>query len=310
MTINDRLNPIIFLECGPNGHIPDALLNDRLTLTGMAKAIYGVASALHELHELGIVHFDLNPMDILFKDNMDPLLCDFNRAREVGSMARFDWNADIRYKSPTLLQRQDVRVGTEFDLYSFGMVIIYLLTREPPYNDIRHEEDLRVRILKGELPDLSGIMTEGLQQIILQCLVPGESPPSAKLLLQKLGDELRLLPDLDRPAFEDYTQRLSGNAREVTPKPPKQPWSAKHQSPRPPSQPMMVNEEKKEMGSVLVQHARSSRNKWGMSDKGPQSRGSVALLGFKSWVSVGTPGERMNRSVVRPDVSGTGNRGK
>jgi serine/threonine protein kinase len=100
--------------------------NTKMTKEQIIHVTRHIASALHYLHEKKIIHRDVKPENILFKDIFtNPTFClaDFGFSKEIDSKATFVgtplyWAPEVCFGAP-----QDFRV----DIWSLGVVIYEML---------------------------------------------------------------------------------------------------------------------------------------------------------------------------------------
>ena len=116
---------------------------DRLGGLGYVDAVLWIAARLAEglghAHDRGILHRDLKPANVLFADDGEPMLLDFNLAADT-KLSGHPWAAmvggTLPYMAPEQLAayRGDPReVGAPADLYALGVILFQLLTGRPPF---------------------------------------------------------------------------------------------------------------------------------------------------------------------------------
>ncbi|XP_054289168.1 interleukin-1 receptor-associated kinase 4-like isoform X2 [Macrosteles quadrilineatus] len=128
-----------------------ACTNGRQPLQWCDRLVIGLGSArglchLHTVLERPLVHRDVKSANILLDDNFVPKLGDFGLVR-MGSNANHTQTAAITtnvigtsaYMAPEAY-RGDVSV--KMDVFSFGVVLLELLTGLPPYDENREGHDL------------------------------------------------------------------------------------------------------------------------------------------------------------------------
>jgi len=157
----------------------------------------GVAGALAEAHEHGLVHRDVKPANILLGPRGgDPdvvKVLDFGLVRSVRTQAELT-NAGVLMGTPLTMSpeaiRSPERVDARSDLYALGAVAYYLLLGRHVFEgesviDIcaKHLHD-EPTPLAGRVPGLDA----DLERLVLACLAkePAWRPASARELLDRL----------------------------------------------------------------------------------------------------------------------------
>lgn len=120
-------------------YLPGGTLQHRiragLSLQETLAIARAIASALHYAHQRGIIHRDIKPQNILFRETGSPVLTDFGIAKTLGSstiMTRTGLSLGTpRYMSPEQIRGQEV--DARADLYSFGVLLYEMLTGNAPY---------------------------------------------------------------------------------------------------------------------------------------------------------------------------------
>jgi serine/threonine protein kinase/Flp pilus assembly protein TadD len=172
------------------------------------------AEALEHAHELGVVHRDVKPANLLIDQRGNLWITDFGLARlrnETGLTMTGDLVGTVRYMSPEQAHSSGL-ADHRTDIYSLGVTLYELLTLHPafPGHDrqdllrrIQHEEPLAPRRLNSSIPrELETIVQKAFAKI------PAERYATA----QELADDLtRFLNDVPvrarRPSFADLARR-------------------------------------------------------------------------------------------------------
>lgn len=124
----------------------------------VARAIYH----LHSLQDGPIIHRDIKTANILVDTNLEPYLGDFTLVRQLNlslhSMTQYSQNiTGTSVYMPPEAFRGDI--STKFDTFSFGIVLLELLTGMRPFSE-EYEEDLFTHITE-KLSDLDDNLVEG-----------------------------------------------------------------------------------------------------------------------------------------------------
>ena len=173
------------------------------------------AEALHHAHQLGIVHRDIRPSNLLLDDNGTVWVADFCLAQIQGAGALTTTGeviGTLRYMSPEQPLGQRVLVDQRTDIYSLGMTLYEMLTLKKAYYGQAPKEIIRqvcfddpagIRRLNPRVP-------VELETIILKAM--SKSPDDRYQTAQELADELRRFRDdlpilARRPTLLQQTRR-------------------------------------------------------------------------------------------------------
>jgi len=151
--------------------------------------IVQIASGLHHIHHLGIIHLDLKPSNILVSDHGQAKIMDFGVAVESHQVLNRQIRGTLHYMAPEVL-RQD-RVDSRADLYALGMTLYETVTGALPAYGKQPIEVIRLH-LDGEIRPPSAInprVPDALEQIIMRLLEkdPRHRFASAAALLQAVA---------------------------------------------------------------------------------------------------------------------------
>jgi hypothetical protein len=122
-----------------------------------------LASALQHLHQLGVVHGDLAPGNVLFTAEGRPQLGDLGAARILGTRTAQLWQTpgfvDPAFRGSGARSHADLELA---DLWGLAAVGWFALTGQPPDPDSSRQPD-------DEEPKTTGPL-EDLRSLLLQCL--------------------------------------------------------------------------------------------------------------------------------------------
>lgn len=135
-------------------YLPGGTLKQRirqgLSLESAVQITRSIAKALGYAHEKGVVHRDIKPFNILFRQDDTPILTDFGVAR-VAESKTINTIKGSTIGSPGYMSPEQARgeIATiQSDLYSLGVVVYEMLTGRPPY-----EADNAITIILKHLHD-------------------------------------------------------------------------------------------------------------------------------------------------------------
>ncbi|MFM9881437.1 MAG: protein kinase domain-containing protein [Burkholderiales bacterium] len=186
--LNERLGYIV-MEHFPAGDLAGRIGERGLSTDIALLFLAQIARGLDAVHRAGVVHRDLKPQNILFRDDLQLAIADFGLARNLVANTRITQRGTIfatpLYMSPEQCLHADH--DQRGDLYSLGAVFFEMLTGRPPYV-ADNAADLVFQHVHGTLPRLPSELAE-LQPLLSRLLAkkPEQRPGSAAELLSAIG---------------------------------------------------------------------------------------------------------------------------
>jgi Nif-specific regulatory protein len=151
--------------------------------------ILQIASGLHHIHHLGIIHLDLKPSNILVDDRGKAKIMDFGVAVESRQVLDRQIRGSLQYMPPEVL-KQD-RVDSRADLYSLGMTLYETVTGALPGYGKASIEVIRMHLDEEVRPpsSINPRVPPELERIIMKLLEkdPRHRYPSAAAFLQDVA---------------------------------------------------------------------------------------------------------------------------
>ena len=146
-----------------------------IPLADVAEIGWKVATALHDLHRQHVVHLDVKPSNILFRENGEAVLVDYGLSRHdrLPDLLEEEFELPMGtapYMSPE--QVQFVRNDPRSDLFALGVMLYHLATGARPFGNPSSVRGLRQRLFRDPVPPraLRPDCPPWLQEIILRCL--------------------------------------------------------------------------------------------------------------------------------------------
>ena len=167
-----------------------------------ARLIVGkIADALCDLHKQNVVHHDIKPSSVMFRENGEAVLIDYGLSHHnhLPDLLREEFRVPYGtapYMAPELLS--GVRDDPRSDLFSLGVLLYFFTTGERPFGEGETMRAVRRRLWRDPYPprQLKPDYPPWLQEIVLRCLeiAPAWRYPTAAQLAFDLGhpDQVKL----------------------------------------------------------------------------------------------------------------------
>ncbi|KAG2153552.1 kinase-like domain-containing protein [Suillus bovinus] len=166
---------------------------DTLTLEDKFVLLTDIALGLQYLHSKSIIHGDLTGSNVLIYGNGRACVADFGLSTMIEEFVGTSYltssiRGHIRWAAAELFcipegdgeDDASVSLSVECDIYSFGSIILQVLTCKVPYYDVKKDNVLLGCVVTGKKPELP----KGSQvapphwEFIQQCWLPRASRPS------------------------------------------------------------------------------------------------------------------------------------
>lgn len=164
--------------------------------------IADAAIGLQVAHEVGMIHRDIKPGNILVTRNGRGKLTDFGLVRVDDPNDPDDAYAHRSigtplYMAPEIIRRQ--AISPAVDIYSLGATLYYTLTGRPPYNAEKIEDVFDQHLHKAP-PDIQEVLepsSETLASLILRMMAkePNARPSAGEVAAMLHAESIALHPD-------------------------------------------------------------------------------------------------------------------
>ncbi|RHZ85349.1 hypothetical protein Glove_66g63 [Diversispora epigaea] len=145
-----------------------------------------VVKGLKNIHEMGLMHKDFHSGNIINPNLALSYITDFGLCKPVTENDPENIYGVIPYMAPETLSRGEYTKAS--DIYSFGMVMLEVLTSYPPYYNIPHNENLAMGICEGLKPEIKCEIPQFLKEIMEKCW---NFEPLNRPTAEELGSQLQ-----------------------------------------------------------------------------------------------------------------------
>ncbi|RHZ79173.1 hypothetical protein Glove_151g134 [Diversispora epigaea] len=146
------------------------LLNNKfevLTFRKKSCILSEIVEGLKNIHEMGLMHKDFHSGNIVNHTLIFSYITDFGLCKPVSENDPEKIYGVIPYMAPETLSRGEYTQAS--DIYSFGMVMLEVLTSYPPYYNVPHNTNLVMDICKGHKPEIKYEIPQFFKEIMEKC---------------------------------------------------------------------------------------------------------------------------------------------
>ncbi len=141
----------------------------------VAQKVAAVASAIHDLHSQGVIHLDIKPSNIMFRDSGDAVMIDYGlaRHRDLPDLLAEEFRLPMGtgpYIAPEQVLR--MRHDPRSDIFALGVMMYFMLTGERPFGQPTSIPGLKRRLWLDPTPPraIKADCPLWMQEVILRCL--------------------------------------------------------------------------------------------------------------------------------------------
>lgn len=204
--------------------------------------LLGICDAMRYLHEQGILHRDLKPLNVLTDSNYYPRVCDFGLSKcfskSLSQGVQVSMTGQIGspiYMAPELFEDEHGHFGTGIDMYAFAILMYEVVTEVTPFMENGKSIGLMTlsrKLSNGERPKITSNVTEKMKQLLERCWSGNPNDrPSFKEVFELLSSDLTYINDpIDKQEVDKYVNMLK-EARKIEKKKRKE-SSSKHKKER------------------------------------------------------------------------------
>ncbi len=169
-----------------------------------------IATALGDLHRRHVIHFDLKPANIMFRDEGPAVLLDFGLARHDELPDLLAEESDLPIGTAAYIAPEQVlgiRTDPRSDIFALGCILYEMTTGKLPFGNPQSRAGMRRRLYQDPVPPRAVVphCPLWLQEVILRCL-----EVDADKRFQTAGQLAHALQNPDQVVLTERAERKRG----------------------------------------------------------------------------------------------------
>jgi serine/threonine protein kinase len=146
--------------------------------------LYEIIKGLDFIHKLGLMHKDFHSGNIVNSTLSNSYITDFGLCKPITENNSEEIYGVIPFMAPEVLSKKKYIQAS--DIYSFGMIMLEILTSYPPYYNISHDVNLIMKICNGYKPEIKCEIPQILKDMMEECwnINPQNRPTAKNLRIQ------------------------------------------------------------------------------------------------------------------------------
>jgi serine/threonine protein kinase len=216
--VDDGDYPCLIMQFVPSSSLT-GLLRERGTIPPAQVSRIGadLAAALHAAHEVGIVHRDVKPGNVLITEDGSAKLTDFGISHAAGDVTLT--STGMVSGTPAYLAPEVARGGTSgfaADVFSLGATMYAALEGTPPFGLEPNPMAVLHRVASGQImpPQRSGPLTPLLLRMLAQA--PDDRPTMSEVSRTLTLPSIDVLGSADPPPVESPVESVAARTLPVS----------------------------------------------------------------------------------------------